>query len=141
MNGITYIENFIPNAEALFDFLSAEVAWDERMSNRKTASYGKACNYSQMAYPYQDLLSELQAIIDQLKPVTGFTANNCLINYYADGSAKMGYHSDQTDILAPGTGIAIVSLGATRTSKFRNIDAPQCSRSYELSTGSLVYMS
>lgn len=140
MNGITYLENFIDNPEALFDYLSANVNWDESMSTRKTASYGKAYNYSQMAYPYQDFLPELKTIIDRLKPVIGFEANNCLINYYADGSAKMGYHSDQTDILEPGTGIAIVSVGATRTLKFRNINDPELFRSYELTAGSMVYM-
>ncbi len=141
MNGITYLENFIDNPKVLFDYLSSNVNWDERMSARKTASYGKSYNYSQMAYPYQDFLPELQTIIDRLKPVIGFEANNCLINYYADGSAKMGYHSDQTDILAPDTGIAIVSVGATRTLKFRNINEPELFHSYELTTGSLVYMS
>lgn len=140
MDGITYIENFINNPEALFDYLSANVNWDERMSARKTASFGKAYNYSQMAYPYQAFLPELQTIIEDLKPVIGFEANNCLINYYADGSSKMGYHSDQTDILESGTGIAIVSVGATRTLKFRNINDPELFLTYELTAGSLVYM-
>ena len=77
MDGITYIENFIDNPEAMFDYLSANVNWDERMSARKTASFGKAYNYSQMAYPYQAFLPELQTIIEDLKPVIGFEANNC----------------------------------------------------------------
>lgn len=140
MDGIIYIEHFIDKPEKLFDYLSENVNWDERMSARKTASYGKAYNYSQMAYPYQDFLPGLQTIIGLLKPVIGFEANNCLINYYADGSAKMGYHSDQTDILEPGTGIAIVSVGATRILKFRNINDPELFLTYELTAGSLVYM-
>lgn len=141
MDGITYLENFIDHPATLFDYLSVTVNWDERMSARKTASYGKAYNYSQIAYPYQEVLPELQAIIDQLEPVIGFKANNCLINYYANGSSKMGYHSDRTDILEPGTGIAIVSVGASRTLKFRNINDPELFRSYELTAGSMVYMS
>lgn len=141
MGGITYIENFIDKPQELFDYLSETVNWDERMSARKTASYGKAYNYSQMAYPYRDFLPGLQTTIDHLKPLIGFEANNCLINYYADGSSKMGYHSDQTDILEPGTGIAIVSVGATRTLKFRNINDPELFLTYELTAGSLVYMS
>lgn len=32
MDGTTYIENFINNLDALFDYLSANVNWDERMS-------------------------------------------------------------------------------------------------------------
>ncbi len=52
----------------------------------------------------------------------------------------MGYHSDQTDILKAGTGIAIVSIGETRTLKFRNIENPTIFLSFKLTAGSLVYM-
>jgi alkylated DNA repair dioxygenase AlkB len=52
----------------------------------------------------------------------------------------MGYHSDQTDILENGTGIAIVSLGETRSLTFRNIADPAEFHAYELPSGSLIYM-
>ncbi|WP_219011673.1 hypothetical protein [Aquimarina litoralis] len=48
MIGITYLQNFIDKPTALFDLLKSNVIWDERMSARKTASYGKAYNYSQI---------------------------------------------------------------------------------------------
>ncbi|PSK87438.1 alpha-ketoglutarate-dependent dioxygenase AlkB [Taibaiella chishuiensis] len=140
MEGITYIRQFIDEPAALFELLTRVVIWDERMAARKTASFGKAYNYSQIAYPYQEFLPELNAIIKQLKPLTGFEPNNCLINYYIDGKSKMGYHSDQTDILETGTGIAIVSVGATRMLNFRNIEDPAQTLAYELTAGSLVYM-
>jgi len=38
----------------------------QRMAARKTASFGQAYNYSQMAYPYQEFLPELEAINVQL---------------------------------------------------------------------------
>lgn len=110
------------------------------MTARKTASFGKSYNYSQIEYPYQAFLPELEVINKKLKTVIGFEPNNCLINYYLDGKSKMGYHSDQTDILATGTGIAIVSVGETRTLKFRNIENPDLFINYELPSGSLVYM-
>ncbi|WP_293304690.1 alpha-ketoglutarate-dependent dioxygenase AlkB [Pedobacter sp. UBA5917] len=140
MNDITYIECFIDNPNHLLDLLTSTVKWDERMTARKTASFGKAYNYSQINYPYQDFLPELAAINKKLKNVIGFEPNNCLINYYLDGKSKMGYHSDQTDILADGTGVAIVSIGETRTLKFRNIENPEQFISYDLTAGSLVYM-
>ncbi len=99
MDGVLYIEGFIKAPTELFDFLVANVNWDERMAARKTASYGEAYNYSQISYPYQQLPRQLEAIIRDLTPIINFEANNCLINYYLDGKAKMGYHSDQTDIL------------------------------------------
>ena len=140
MEGIIHIEHFIDHPAGLFDILSTTVRWDERMTARKTASFGKAYNYSQMAYPYQVFLPELSLIIKQLEPVIGFEPNNCLINYYQDGKSKMGYHSDQTDILEKGTGIAIISVGETRNLKFRNIADQSVFIEYELTPGSLIYM-
>ncbi|TAF65014.1 MAG: alpha-ketoglutarate-dependent dioxygenase AlkB [Cytophagales bacterium] len=140
MEGITYIENFIDNPTELFNFLVTTVKWDERMAARKTASFGKAYNYSQIDYPYQIFLPELEVIIRKLNPIIGFEPNNCLVNYYMNGKSKMGYHSDQTDILEAGTGIAIVSIGEKRTLKFRNIEKPDLYLTYELTAGSLVYM-
>ena len=140
MNGIIHIENFIDNPSELFSILTTTVNWDSRMTARKTASFGKAYNYSQIDYPYQDFLPELDIINKKLKTVIGFEPNNCLINYYLDGKSKMGYHSDQTDILEKDTGVAIVSIGETRTLKFRNIENPDQFLTYELTAGSLIYM-
>jgi alkylated DNA repair dioxygenase AlkB len=140
MEGITHIQSFIDNPGALFEMLTTSIVWDATMASRKTASYGKAYNYSQIEYPFQDFLPELEQIIERLQTVIGFKPNNCLLNYYSDGKSKMGYHSDQTSILEQNTGIAIVSLGATRNLKFRNIEHPQHFLTYELNDGSLIYM-
>lgn len=140
MKDILYLENFIEDPEGLFDFLINNVVWDESMFTRKTASFGKAYNYSQMSYPFQEFPAEIAAIVEKLVPVIGFRANNCLINYYLDGKSKMGYHSDQTDILEDNTGIAIVSVGEVRSLKFRNIADPERFETYDLHPGSLIYM-
>ena len=140
MDGILYMENFIADPAALFSFLTSNVVWDERMTARKTASYGVAYNYSQMSYPFQPFLPKLSAIVKKLESTLGFEPNNCLINYYLDGRAKMGYHSDQTDILYPGTGVAIISVGETRILRFRNIQHKEEFIDYQLTQGSLIYM-
>lgn len=140
MNGITYIENFIDNPSGLYKSLKSSVIWDERMSVRKTASFGKAYNYSQISYPFQEFTKELKCITDAIDSTLGFEPNNCLINYYIDGSSKMGFHSDQTDILCEGTGVAIASLGAIRTLTFRNISDKELTKNYDLLSGSLIYM-
>jgi alkylated DNA repair dioxygenase AlkB len=140
MDGIIHIENFIDNPTILFDLLTTTVQWDERMAARKTASFGNAYNYSQISYPHQDFTPELIDINRKLKAVIGFEPNNCLINYYLDGKFKMGYHSDQIDILEADTGIAIVSVGETRTLKFRNIVNSEEFLNFELTSGSLIYM-
>jgi len=140
MNGITFIENFIDRPNELFDFLESNVDWDESMRARKTASFGKAYNYSQIKYPFQEFTPELKPIIDSINSTLKFEPNNCLINYYLDGKSKMGFHSDQTDILYEGTGVAIVSIGETRTLRFRNIKDKELKKDFDLLSGSLIYM-
>lgn len=50
-------------------------------------------------------------------------------------------HARKTaSILEPGTGIAIVSLGETRTLRFKNIKAPSEQVDFQLPAGSLIYM-
>jgi alkylated DNA repair dioxygenase AlkB len=140
MEGITFIENFIENPNELFDNLKVNVKWDERMASRKTASFGKAYNYSQIEYPFQEFPADLKKIILKISNVIGFEPNNCLVNYYLDGKSKMGYHSDQVDILTPGTGIVIISVGVIRILRFRNINQKDLFKNYELTPGSLIYM-
>ena len=140
MNGITYIEDFIEHSTDLFSSLINKVDWDERMAARKTASFGNAYNYSQMSYPYQKFLPELSEIVERIQAEMGYAPNNCLINYYQDGSSRMGYHSDRTDILFEDTGVGIVSLGALRTLRFRNIADKAIFRSFDLPSGSFIHM-
>lgn len=140
MEGVIFIEDFIDNHLALFDYFKNHVKWDERMSARKTASYGKAYNYSQINYPFQEFIPELTQIIELINKKVNFKPNNCLINYYLDGKSKMGFHSDQTDILFEDTGVGIVSLGEKRILRFRNIENRQITKDFELPSGSFFYM-
>ncbi|GAB5526637.1 MAG: alpha-ketoglutarate-dependent dioxygenase AlkB [Roseivirga sp.] len=140
ITGVSFIESFTDDPSALFHSLSTGVNWDERMAARKTASYGVAYNYSQMSYPYQAFLPELDALLTPIEEAVGFRPNNCLLNYYLDGKSRMGFHSDQTDILASDTGVVIISLGATRALTFRNIEDGSIRHSYMLPSGSLIYM-
>lgn len=140
MNGITFIPEFIDDADTLYALLKDHADWDESMAVRKTASYGKAYNYSQMSYPEREFIPAIALLLEPVTQALGFTPNNCLINYYLDGQSKMGYHSDQTDILCDNTGIAILSIGETRTLRFRNIHDKTLIEGYELPAGSLIYM-
>lgn len=140
MKGITFIKNFIDNPNELFDSLKNNVEWDERMSARKTASYGEAYNYSQISYPFQEFTTELNEIIEKINDTLNFKPNNCLINYYLDGKSKMGFHSDQTDILYENTGVSIVSIGETRILRFRNIENRELIKDFALPSGSFIYM-
>ena len=140
MEGIIYIDNFIENASELFTQLSTEVKWDESMIARKTASYGIPYNYSQITYVHQAFPPSLEVILDKLEAILGFKPNNCLLNYYANGKSKMGFHSDRIDNLVENTGIAIISLGESRILRFRNIENKENLVDFELKAGSLVFM-
>lgn len=106
---------FVDDPDALFTALKTGVAWDERMKARKTASFGVSYDYSQIAYEEAPMPALLEALCVRLEGELGFKPNNCLLNYYPDGKSSMGFHSDETDGLADGTGVAIVSLGSVRT--------------------------
>ena len=136
-----YIDpHLLPFPEQLHAWLRKEVQWDERMKARKTASFGVAYNYSQIAYQATPMPAALDAICAMIEQAIGFRPNNCLINYYADGAASMGFHSDETAFLMPGTGVAIMSLGSERSIVFRNKLDRTLDIAYMLQSGSLLYM-
>lgn len=141
ISGVNFIEDFLPESGSAYEHLLASVSWDERMFSRKTASFGVPYNYSQIDYPAQEFLPFLADINQQIQAELSFLPNNCLLNYYPEGRSKMGFHSDQTDILVKGTGIAIVSLGAKRILRFRKIAQPEEQKDFALPSGSLLYMS
>ena len=140
MEGVTFTEHFLSNAASTFLYLRDNVQWDERMAARKTASFGKAYNYSQIEYPASPMPEILAAICKDVEKAIGFLPNNCLVNYYLDGKSKMGFHSDQIDILEKDTGVVIISLGEERVLRFREIENPETIVDFPLPSGSLLYM-
>jgi alkylated DNA repair dioxygenase AlkB len=89
------------------------------MAARRTASFGRPYNYSNMQYPETLLPDSLHPIVELLNARLGIRFNNCLLNFYQTGDNSMGFHSDNTTGLVPGTGVAIVSLGSVRDITFR----------------------
>jgi alkylated DNA repair dioxygenase AlkB len=132
---------FVADPDMLYQTLVSEVAWEEHIKARKTASFGQAYNYSRITYAVTPMHPLLVPIVNRLEAALGFRPNNCLLNFYEDGGSSMGYHSDSTEELAPGTGVAIVSLGAERSITFRSIADGEEKYSYPLQSGSLLYMS
>merc|ERR1712224_368025 len=91
------------------------------MHSRLTASYGVPYNYSGgMSYATSALPAFLMPLCERVAAVCGWVPNSVLVNYYCDGSAALGWHSDQTHELEEGTGVGIVSLGAERHLWFRS---------------------
>lgn len=141
MQDLSLTKNFIKDPNTLYHQLMAQVQWDNRLASRKTASYGKAYNYAPMEYEEQTFLPCLQELLVPLEARLGFLPNNCLLNWYPDGQSKMGFHADQTALMAPETGVAIISLGATRALHFRQTQDYSQRHQVQLPAGSLLYMS
>ncbi|MGK0359201.1 MAG: hypothetical protein ACI9U2_001502 [Bradymonadia bacterium] len=141
---LTYRSGAVADPEALFAHVRDAVAWTAQMASRKTASLGRPYNYKGASYPVAEWLPALAELRDALAPEIGFEATNCLLNYYPTGRHSLGWHQDDVDILAPGTGIAIISLGAPRPLRLRRVDplAPNGFeyRSVTLEPGSLLMM-
>lgn len=131
---------FYPDHEVLFRSLVTSIAWDDRMSARRTASFGRPYNYSQMDYPESAIPSELHTLLEMLNNRLGIKFNNCLLNFYETCDNTMGFHSDETTGLVSGTGVAIVSLGSTRDITYRFKIQPEIQQSISLKPGSLLYM-
>jgi alkylated DNA repair dioxygenase AlkB len=131
---------FLGQPSDMFSFLLRTVRWDDRMRARKTASFGVAYDYSQIAYAPTAMPEALQKVCAQLQEELNFFPNNCLLNYYENGDDSMGFHSDSSEALEPGTGVAIVSLGSVRSIVFRNKRDRSVEHAYPLPSGSLLYM-
>ncbi|MBE8719655.1 alpha-ketoglutarate-dependent dioxygenase AlkB [Sphingobacterium pedocola] len=116
-DGINYLK--------LFEIIRNETLWEKTMRSRWTASYGKPYNYNDTFYDFKGVPEYLDEIIDLIDVKLGYRPNNCLINFYNNRDSKMGYHSDNIDILEKDTGITILSLGAKRVMKFKNIKDSQ----------------
>lgn len=143
MDSFTLTAGFVDDPDALFATMRDEVPWTQQMRSRQTASMGIPYNYAGASYPEAPWHPAVAALRDRVAEVVGFSITNCLMNRYPTGEHTIGWHTDDTDILAPDTGIAIVSLGAPRTLRLRSGDTPE-TFAYELvrlDPGSLFVMS
>lgn len=140
LQGVSYREGFLAEHEVLFRWAMDRAPWDDRIRARRTASFGVPYDYAGLTYAAAPFPAELEAVRAAVSRALDFEPNNCLLNCYPDGSARMGWHSDSAMGLAPGSGVAIVSLGAPRALKFRRSARPDERHSLLLAPGSLLYM-
>ncbi len=119
-DGIVIVKSLDYDFSNLFTFLKSEIIWDNSISSRKTASFGVPYNYSNINYNQVEFPEYINDLAKKIDSIVGYSQNNCLINYYFDNDSKMGYHSDQIDILDEDTGIVIISLGSIRKIRFKN---------------------
>ncbi|MFD0684623.1 alpha-ketoglutarate-dependent dioxygenase AlkB [Actinomadura fibrosa] len=136
---VRYIADALPDPDTDLAFLLDDVAWDDRMHARRTASFGVPYNYSGQYYDPAAMPPRITAIAARAAEYAGHPFNNCLANLYETGDNTMGFHQDSYDGLVPESAIAIVSLGATRPLVFRSLDKAHRTE-LALEHGSLLLM-
>lgn len=139
-NEIFFEKNILKDVSSILYSLNQNVVWDNSIKSRKTASFGIPYNYSNINYQMIKMPEFLDVFVDFISNKNGFIPNNCLINFYFENSSKMGFHSDQIDILNTKTGIAIFSFGASRILRFKNKINPEFTLDILLENNSYFYM-
>lgn len=140
ISGVSYVPGFLSAHEAVLAWALREVPWDERIKARKTASFGVPYDYAGLSYAEAPFPPELEAVRAAVSRHLGVVVNNCLLNYYPDGDARMGWHADSAMALAEGSGVTIVSLGTPRPLRFRKTARPEERLNILLEPGSLLHM-
>lgn len=134
-------DNVLKNFNETLSAIKSVIVWDNSINSRKTASFGTPYNYSNINYAKVEIPFFLNDLIKIVNKINGFIPNNCLINYYLNKYSKMGYHSDQINILYEKTGVAIFSFGGTRILRFKNKVDNCITYDFYLKNNSYFYMS
>lgn len=83
------------------------------------ADPGCAYRYSGLCHGAAPWTPPLADLRQQLRQRLGFDFNSLLLNRYRSGADRMGWHADDEPELEAGHPIASLSLGASRTLRFR----------------------
>jgi len=104
------------------------------------ASQGVRYRYSNLTMEGRGFPTALQSIKDKVESAANHSFNAVLCNLYRDGQDSMGWHSDNEPELGERPVIASLSLGSTRTFRFRDLSTKKETVDFELSHGSLLVM-
>ncbi len=149
LHNLFFNEDFTHDA---FEFLRENTPWEQpeivmfgkkhKQSCLSTWHSDAGVNYvysgvERMAHPMNEILCEIRR---RCEVVANSKFNSVLVNLYRDGSAGMGWHSDNEAINGREPTIASVSLGATRRFDLRHRETKQTVK-VDLEDGSLLVMS
>ena len=149
LHNLFFNEDFTREA---FEFLLQNTPWEQpeivmfgkkhKQSCLSTWHSDAGVNYvysgvERMAHPMNEILSEIRR---RCEVAANSKFNSVLVNLYRDGSAGMGWHSDNEAINGREPTIASVSLGATRRFDLRHRETKQTVK-VDLDSGSLLVMS
>jgi alkylated DNA repair dioxygenase AlkB len=140
-------------ADAWLEGLLREVAWKQehiRVYGRHhpmprltcwMADPGCGYRYSGLENRIEPWMPVTETIRWRVAAAAGQPFNSLLLNLYRDGRDAMGWHADDEAELDPGAPIASLSLGASRTLRFRPIHRDGAAPvAVELGHGDLLLM-
>lgn len=110
---------------------------------RLTALYGDegaVYTYSRIRMEPREWTPRLDEWRRRLEGVAGATFNSVLVNLYRDGRDSNGWHADDEPELGDAPVNASLSLGSTRTMRFRRRDDTSVRFALELAAGDLLVM-
>ena len=111
--------------------LKRQVAW--------YADAGLSYRYAGQTKQPESWIPVLTMLKQAIEAHLQLTFNACLLNYSANGSQGMGWHSDDEPEIEPDSPIASVSLGAERRFAFRSKDKSAVIEQW-LAPGSVLLM-
>lgn len=126
----------------VYTFSGATVESKRKVSYHSAFAY----SYSNQSYQGKEWTDTLLEIKEQVEKATGQEFNAVLCNYYPDGSAGMGWHSDKERELGGDPVIASLSFGEKRRFAFRlrpdvaGVKNPKKICEYTLGHGTLLVM-
>lgn len=112
---------------------------------RKQSAYGDkgiAYKYSGLTIPAKPWTETLILIKNIIEKITSYSYNFVLVNRYADGNDKMGFHKDDEKELDMAVPIASFSLGASRdfVCKYHDKNANISNETIIITSGMLLLM-
>lgn len=130
---ITYIPNFLKNADLFFERIKNETKWI-RVGSIPRSEYW--CNDGMRPYTYgrgngirtyeaQPWTFTIMMVRELLNSQTSVYYEGCFSNYYRDSSDHLGWHADDDPNINHDKPIAVVSLGAEREIWYRENDASE----------------
>ena len=118
---------------SMFDhtILDQETEFNIKLPNRSLCYYGSSSYcYSGVSHQPKPIPpnSYINTILDQLKvTLPDFQYNSILVTKYRNGSDFIGFHADNEPEIAENSDIVTISLGQSRTIKFK---CPLASKTY-----------
>jgi len=149
---VRFVANFLPDADDLFDEVKKTTAWQDRTIRmygkdiplpRRTAWYGDPgtgyvySGIENVPMPWTAAISTIRAAVEARCDVQ---FNSVLLNRYRTGKDSVAWHADDEPELGDQPCIASVSLGATRTFRFKHKRREDLQASIALTHGSLLVM-